>query len=131
MVIVVSSAGLLISAYFALVFHGVVKADSKHVPSVCRMDEQSCRSILNVREAKLLGFPNFYLGILFYVALIAFALNHDELAEFGKAAVIASGGAVCVSLYLGYSLFFVIRKRCVLCLTAHVFNIVLFLSLVL
>jgi len=128
-VIIVSSVGLLISVYFALVYHGLMKPDSGIVPSVCRMDEESCQSVLKVREARVFGIPNFYLGIVFYLAIIAFSLNPDQWKGSAVGAHIASGVAVVVSLYLAYSLLFLIKKKCVLCFTAHILNLIIFFLL--
>ena len=127
--IIVSFAGLLISFYFALVYYGHAKPDSRFVPVFCRMDEENCQSILRLKEARVFGIPNFYLGILFYPGMIVFAFNPNALIGIAVIAKIVSGISVVVSLFLAHSLLFVIRKKCALCFTAHILNFVLFLIL--
>jgi uncharacterized membrane protein len=128
-VIIVSFVGLIISVYFALVYYGIAKSDSRFIPMFCRMDEDSCQSILKVREARVFGIPNFQLGILFYLGMMVLALSPDALAGIAMVPIVVSGVSVVVSLFLAYSLLFVIKKKCVLCFTAHILNVFLFLLL--
>lgn len=129
--LVLSFVGLLISLYFSLVYRGVLRSDSNIIPSFCRMDNDSCLSIIKTREARIIGVPNFYLGILFYLAVLATALFPDLSFWILDSLKVASGFTVFVGIVLSYSLLFVIRKKCVLCFTAHVINLLLFIFLLL
>lgn len=130
-IIILSSIGLLISLYFTLVYRGVLRSDSTMIPQFCRMDNESCLSIIKTREARIIGIPNFYLGILFYLAILAVALFPALTPYVLDSLKIASGFTVIVGIVLSYTLLFVMKKNCVLCFTAHVVNLILFVLLLL
>lgn len=126
-----SAIGLLISVYFALVFHNILSPDSTIIPKVCRMQKSSCVSILASGEARLLGIQNFYPGMAYYGLILfwTFGWNFDDL--FPGFIKVASGLTVLAGLYLTFSLLFKLKVRCVLCLTSHGINLLLFLILIL
>ncbi len=95
------------------------------------MDNESCLSIIRMREARIIGVPNFYLGILFYLAVLAVALFPVLAPWILDSLKIASGFTVFVGMVLSYSLLSVIKKKCVLCFTAHGINLLLFIFLLL
>lgn len=129
-IILLAFVGLLISVYFALVYHGLVRSDARFIPSFCRMENDSCLSIIHTREAKILRIPNFYLGIIFYLGILAVALFPELSPYILDSLRLASGFTLLVGVFLTYSLLYVIRKRCVLCFTAHILNLILFILLV-
>jgi uncharacterized membrane protein len=124
-----SSVGLLLSVYFALVYHGLVKSDARFIPSFCRMENDSCLSIIRTREARIIGIPNFYMGILFYLAILAVAFFPELSPWILDSLKIASGFTVFVGIVLSYSLLYVIKKKCILCFTAHILNLLIFVFL--
>ena len=124
------AVGVLISLYFTSVSFRWVQPDSRWIPIVCRMEEATCARIVFTPSAKVLGPPNSTLGLLFYALLGGAAATCSlsvpliRLAGLGGSTV-----ALLFSLYLTYSLLFVVRVRCVLCFAAHSINLIIFLLL--
>lgn len=121
-----SVVGLLISAYFALVYRNIIRPDNAWIPAFCRINEQSCGSILRTPEAKIIRIPNFYLGIGYYIGLIVLSFFPSIIQEFLLELRVLSGFTVFVGIILTYSLIWRIRVPCVLCFTSHAMNLVLF-----
>lgn len=121
------TVGILISGYFTGVTFRWIKPDTRWIPPVCRLGEDTCALVVFTPQARVFGPPNAVLGLVFYVMLGATALEGglDEprirLAMLG-----ATGITVLLGLFLTYSLLWVIRVRCVLCLSSHVVNLALF-----
>ena len=119
--------GILISGYFTGITFRWVKPDTRWIPPVCRLGEDTCALVVFTPQARVFGPPNAVLGLVFYVVLAAAALEGglDEpsirLAMLG-----ATGATVALGLFLTYSLLCVIRVRCVLCLSSHMVNLALF-----
>lgn len=120
-----SLIGLFISLYFMLVFHKLTPPDATYIPKFCRLDQGACETILNTPQACLLGVPNFYPGILFYLLVIAFRCL--PIAE--ELMITVAGFAVLVSLYLAYSLIFKLKVSCVLCFASHLINLLILVVL--
>lgn len=125
----ISTIGLCISTYFALVHRNVVRPDSQWIPAFCRLDEQSCGSILRTPEAKIIRIPNFYLGIGYYIGLIVLSFFPSTMQEFLFELRVVSGFTVFVGIVLTYSLIWRIRVSCALCFISHAINLVLFILL--
>jgi len=125
-----SVAGLLISGYFAVVYHKLIPGVDRFVPKFCRVEPGACATILGTRQARLFGVPNFDLGILFYVGLAVSAILPDVWKELRTMLLFGSIVAVLMGLYLSYSLLFQLKVHCRLCYTSHVINILIFLLLV-
>jgi uncharacterized membrane protein len=127
MLVTLCAIGILISGYFTGVTFRWVKPDTRWIPPVCRLGEDTCALVVFTPQARVFGPPNAVLGLVFYVMLAAAALEGglDEpsirLAMLG-----ATGATVALGLFLTYSLLFVIRVKCVLCLSSHVVNLALF-----
>ncbi len=126
---ILSFLGLIISLYFTLVEKNLIKPDAKLVPSFCRMDGATCMSILNTREARVLGIPNFHLGVFYYLGFILFSFFPEMGREYLAFARLAAGIAVAIGIFLSFSLLFRIKKNCVLCFSVHALNLVIFLYL--
>jgi len=124
-----SLMGFLISLYFVLVYHALLEPDSRLIPSFCRMEKGSCLSIIRTRDARILGIPNFHLGILYYLVLNVLSFFPDVVNQNPGVVRIVSGGTVVVGVYLTYSLLFRIKKHCVLCYASHSINLLLFILL--
>ena len=126
--IFLSSLGLLISTYFTCVNYGWCNHDNAWIPRFCRMEKETCGSIVFSWRARLFGVPNSLLGQFYYSSIISSMLlqgfSHDS---FLHVFLVASTITVLVAIYLTYVLFMVIRVRCHLCLASHGINIIIFL----
>jgi uncharacterized membrane protein len=123
---VLSAAGFALSLYFALVYHRIVGPGSNLLPRFCRMDEQSCGTLLNTKEASLFGLPNFYLGLVYYSVLLVVPLIFERQFwnwwhYFAAASVLAVG----MGIYLSYSLIVRLKINCVLCFAGHAINLLI------
>ena len=122
--------GFGISSYFTGVAYHWVRPDTRWIPAICRMGEQTCATIVFTPRARVFGLPNSVLGQLFYATLAVVAVSGalgDPLVRLVWLSV--SGVTVLLGLYLTYSLLFVTRVNCVLCFTSHAINLVLFVIL--
>jgi uncharacterized membrane protein len=126
---ILSFIGLLISVYFAAMYHKFMPNVDRFVPRVCRMEPGTCATVLETRQARLFGVPNFDLGILFYTGLAVSALLPDSWNELRTMLFLGSMVAVAMGFYLLYSLLFHLRVHCTLCYASHVINILVFLLL--
>jgi len=117
--------GLYISTYFTLVYYGILSAESRFVPQVCRLEERTCQTVLSTPYARVLGLPNSLLGILYYVSTLAILFGGWLVGAVGLAVVVLAWFTVALGAYLVYALLFIIRIPCPLCLTSHVINVVL------
>jgi len=128
--LLLSVTGLFVSVYFTLIYYGLIRPDTKYVPQVCRLDEGGCRRLLDHRHARLFGVPNSLLGILYYVAIIAgvtLAVDSGIMSWI----TYVSWFVVAAGLFLTYSLFFVVKTRCVLCFLSHALNVLIAIILTL
>jgi uncharacterized membrane protein len=127
-----SVVGLLISSYFTAVTYGWIRPDVRWVPSFCRMDEQTCASIVFTPQARVFFVPNsllsqpYYLGILLGVVFEWIGGPAPPPVSY----VVASALTVSFGVYLSYALLFVNRVACPLCFTSHGINLVIFVILV-
>ena len=128
-----SVIGLLISTYFTAVAYRWVRPDVRWVPSFCRMDEQTCASIVFTPQARLFVLPNSVLGQLYYLAILLGVVFGwiDGPGPLPVSYVVASALTVSLGVYLSYALLFVNRVACPLCFTSHGINLIIFLVLVL
>ena len=128
-----SVIGLLISTYFTAVAYRWVRPDVRWVPSFCRMDEQTCASIVFTPQARLFVLPNSVLGQLYYLAILLGVVFGwiDGPGPLPVSYVVASALTVSLGVYLSYALLFVNRVACPLCFTSHGINLMIFLVLVL
>ncbi|MBM63734.1 MAG: hypothetical protein CL484_12380 [Acidobacteria bacterium] len=124
------AVGGIISLHFtAIAFHWV-KADSRRLPIICRLEQQTCTAIVFTPSARILGPPNSLLGLIFYTLLgtaVATCGLHDPMVHL--IGLSASAIALLFSLYLIYSLLFIVRAKCVFCFASHAINLMLFVVL--
>ena len=123
--IALAATGLYIAAYFTLVYYGLIGANTRLMPSVCRLEQRTCQTVLGTRYARVFGVPNSLLGVLYYLTVIAVLLMGWTAAPVSGAVIAVAWFTVVLGLYLAYSLFFVIRIPCPLCLTGHSINLAL------
>jgi uncharacterized membrane protein len=124
-----ATVGLYISAYFSLVYYGLLRADTRLVPSVCRLEERTCQTVLSTRYARVFGLPNSLLGLCYYCATLAILGGSWLASPVGAVLVAIAWFTVGLGLFLAYSLLFIIRITCPLCLASHVINLGLALVL--
>ena len=127
--IILAAIGLYIAAYFTLVYYGRVAADTRLMPSVCRLEERTCQTVLNTRYARVFGVPNSLLGALYYPTVIVILSGGWGSAPVGAALIAVAWFTVALGFFLAYSLFFIIRIPCPLCLAGHGINLALALLL--
>jgi len=120
-----SAIGLYIAAYFTLVYYGLIRANTKLMPNVCQLEEHSCQTVLGTRFARVFGVPNSLLGVGYYVVVISVLLIGWTTSPVAIAMLAVAWFTVALGLLLAYSLFFIIRIPCPLCLTAHTINLTL------
>jgi uncharacterized membrane protein len=135
-VIALAAVGLYIATYFTLVYYGVLEASTRLMPRVCRLEKQTCQTVLDTRFARVFGVPNSLLGVAYYSAVIVLVstgwirypggvfIGHLGI-EIGAAVLIVAWFTVLLATFLAYSLFFIIRIPCPLCLAAHAINLAL------
>lgn len=129
--IVFGLLGFLISLYFTLVYYGKMRAEQPFLPRVCTLGSSSCQELIRRPEARLLGLPNFVLGLFFYAAVVAEAvLPRGSAPSLEAALLVAAGGAVVLGLVLSYVLIVRLRTNCILCFASHAINLLLFVLLV-
>ena len=125
------AVGVLISLYFTGVAFRWISPDSRWIPVTCRMEEETCAAIVFTPSASVLGPPNSLLGLVFYFLLGSAAATCSLSVSLVRlASLCGSGVALLFSLYLSYSLLFVVRVNCVLCFAAHTINFILFVVLI-
>src|SRR5689334_1264685 len=118
-----SGAGFLISLYFTLVTYRLISPDTRYIPRFCRMTGGECAAIVDTRQARLFGVPNSLLGIGYYAGVLLYVLSPARSSTlFYEVLIALSAGTVIMGVYLVYSLFFLLRVSCVLCLTSHLLN---------
>lgn len=130
-IIALAVIGLYIAAYFTLVYYGLLAPSTKLMPSVCRLKDRSCQTVLTTKYARLFGVPNSLLGVVYYLALIVLVSGGWTAGPVASALIAAAWFAVAVGFLLVYSLFFIIRIPCPLCLAGHAINLLLALLLTL
>ena len=118
-VIVTATAGLLVCLYGVYVEHKV-QADHTYKAACDLSDRASCTKTILSPWGKLLGISNMYVGILFYLGMIALGfLNMQFVAYIG--AVLAC----LASIYLAYILYTKVKTFCLLCSSVYLINIIL------
>jgi uncharacterized membrane protein len=127
--IALAAVGFYIAAYFTLVYYGIVSASTKLMPSVCQLEEHSCQTVLGTSYARVFGVPNSLLGVLYYLTVIVLLITGSAGAFIAAATIAVAWFTVALGFYLIYSLFFVIKIPCPLCLTGHAINLTLALLL--
>ncbi len=126
-----AALSFLISSYFTAVAYRWIKPDANWIPSFCRMGERTCSTIVFTPRARLFGLPNSLLGQVFYAVLIAAVVGDFLLTKpLVYFYLLVSLVTVLLGLYLSYSLLFLTRVPCKLCLTSHAINLVIFILLV-
>lgn len=99
-----------------------LKKDTNY-KAVCDISERaSCTKVLLSDYSKMFGIPNTILGMLFYTVIGIFTLLRLYTIVF-----LLSLGAVAVTVWLAYILYFRIQTFCFLCTTTYIVNLGLFI----
>jgi uncharacterized membrane protein len=137
-----SLAGLTNALYFTFAYYGRIKK-ARWVPEIlCAREGSSCVTVVQTPYARVLGVPNSLLGIIYYVALIAFAATdwpfgsslgiHFTYVVFSLSHFLLippSGVTVVLGFYLIYALRRKLHTHCPLCYLGHALNAILFVLL--
>ncbi|MBI2321785.1 MAG: vitamin K epoxide reductase family protein [Chloroflexi bacterium] len=126
-----SLLGLAIASLFTLAAYGLATQRLGPILAVCRLDEQTCRRIVDTPQARALGLPNSVYGLAYYLVLVAglgLGWWHPGSTLLGSAVLVA-WATVVLAAYLAYALLAVLRVPCVLCLASHTINLALALLL--
>ena len=126
---VLAVLGLLISAYFAAVSHKVSPNIDRYVPRFCRPDSQTCATVLQTPQARLFGFPNVDLGLLYYASLLVSVILPTLWKQLEFTLFLGSIVTVTAGFYLTYVLVFQLHIGCTLCFASHAVNLLIFLFL--
>lgn len=122
-------AGGAFSFYFLQVYRGKMASEVWWIPSICRMSEESCRSIVDTTYGRILGKPNAFWGTFFYPVLLVL-ITATALFELDPRVLFyTSLAAFLLTLYLIWGLL-VLRVLCRVCTVIHAVNILFFLVLV-
>lgn len=123
-VVVLAAAGVLVALYFALVRYRVVPPNTRWVPAVCRMDEDTCAKVVDSEYGHLFGLPNAVLGLAWYLLAGVAGVAGLTLGAFPLCAtlVLVAGVTVLVSVYLAWALVARLRTHCPLCYASHLLN---------
>ncbi len=127
LLVILSVAGIGISLPFLLVQSGLMVPSSQLLPPFCRLDDQTCGRVLSHSDARILGIPNYILGILYYICVLTMTLGMRH-PFYQKFIMYSSWVTVAGACYLIYSLYFKVKVTCWLCIAAHVVNILLFVT---
>ncbi|MEE3202182.1 MAG: vitamin K epoxide reductase family protein [Acidobacteriota bacterium] len=118
--------GLAISTYFTAVAFHWVTPDTRWVPAICRLDSETCASVIFTPSARVFGPPNSLLGQMYYAALII-AIGLDRLidARVWRIFVATSLVTIGLAVYLSYRLLVTLKVPCPLCFTSHGINAII------
>jgi len=126
---ILSLLGILISGYFASIYHNLLPDVNRFVPRFCRMESGACSSLLSTSQARLFGVPNFDLGVLYYAGLLGSAVLPSLWKQLHSMLFFGSIVAIMTGFYLTYVLVLRLRVHCILCFTIHAVNFLIFLTL--
>jgi uncharacterized membrane protein len=123
--IALAAIGLYIAVYFTLVYYGRIQANTKLMPRVCRLEERTCQTVLGTKYARVFGLPNSLLGGFYYVTVIVFLAAGWASGWVAIVLIMVAWFTVTLGCFLIYSLFFIIKIPCPLCLAGHTINLAL------
>lgn len=114
-----SSLGLWSCLYFAREEMSVRKGKASHHEFTCA--DGSCIMLAKTPWARLLGFPNWYLGFAYYtIVILAAVISNKPLVGL---ALIGAGVSTLTSIFLMYILAWKLKVFCKMCYLAHFSNI--------
>jgi len=143
LIVILAIAGLADALYFTFAYYGRIKK-APWVPEIlCAREGSKCFTLLQTPYARVFGVPNPLLGIVYYLLLIAGAMENwffgvDLYVHFAHVAVplgmglliLIGAGTIILGFYLIYALRHKLHIACPLCYTAHAINAALFVLLI-
>ncbi len=121
--VLLAIVGLAISTYFTAVAFHWITPDTHWVPTICRMNRDTCASVIFTPSARIFGPPNSVLGQMYYAALlIAIGLNWLIDARVWRIFVATSLVTIGLGAYLSYRLLVTLKVPCPLCFASHGLN---------
>ena len=143
LIAVLSLMGLANALYFTFAYYGRIKK-ARWVPEIlCAREGSSCVTVVQTQYARVFGVPNSLLGIVYYIVLLAWALNNGMIGPLvvfifdGRVMPIplliliaVSIGTVALGFYLVYALRRKLHTHCPLCYLGHAINATLLVLLI-
>lgn len=137
-----SLVGLANALYFTFAYYGRIKK-ARWIPEIlCAREGSSCVTVVQTPYAHVFGVPNSLLGIIYYLVLIAGAMENWSFFGIGpyfhftyiviswvQLLIFGSAGTIVLGSYLIYALRRRLHVNCPLCFTAHAINALLFVLL--
>lgn len=130
-IVALGVVGALVAVYFTLVRYRLIRPDAPWVPSFCRMDEDTCATVVDSDHGHLFGPPNSVLGLAWYGAATGAGAAGLVTGQIPLCAtlILIAVVSVAVSLYLAYALVRILETHCRLCYTSHLLNGALLVTL--
>lgn len=127
LVAALAALGLAIASYFTAVTYRWSEPDVRWIPAFCRLEEETCASVVFTGQARVFGPPNAVFGQIYYAILIVAAIvDRLDTAPWSHALLAAAAVTVGLAAYLSYSLLRVLRVPCRLCFASHGINLAIF-----
>jgi len=136
-----SLVGLANALYFTFAYYGRIKK-ARWIPEIlCAREGSSCVTVVQTPYAHVFGVPNSLLGIVYYLLLIAGAMENWSFGNYAyvhftylviswaQLLILVSAGTILVGFHLIYALRHRLHVNCPLCYTAHAINAALFVLL--
>jgi vitamin-K-epoxide reductase (warfarin-sensitive) len=118
-VIILATLGVIISLYGMFVEYKVRREMNYH--AACDITNTiSCTKSFVSPYSKLLGISNIIICMIFYCAMLFFALLHNAAATMLLAWIGFAG-----ALVYGYVLYFKVKALCLICTSLYIINILL------
>ena len=114
-----SLTGWFLSFYFLGVVSNKIKSNSWWIPSFCRMNENSCSSLVLTKYGNIFGHPNAFWGMIYYSIIILFIFLAILSIKISYIFFIFSLLAFLLSIYLIFGLF-KLKVNCPICITNHI-----------
>ena len=86
--------------------------------------DDNTETVLRSRNSALLGIPNSWLGVGFYLALLIMVFMRDSAA-----AIYLAGAGVLASAFLSYVMIAKVKALCALCVNTAALNLLIFLQI--
>ena len=117
-------AGWAFSFYFLRVLDGKMSPSAWWIPSVFRMSEGGCQTLVETSYGRILGKPNAFWGNLYYpFMLIVIGFSGAGLID-RSFLLIPALFAMILSLYLLWGLYR-LRTPCPVCFATHTVNLLI------
>ena len=116
-----SLAGWFLSFYFLGVVSKKIEFNSWWIPSFCRMNKNSCSSLVLTKYGNIFGHPNAFWGMIYYSIIILFVFLGIFSIRINYIFFIFSLVVLFLSIYLIFGLY-KLKINCRICITTHILN---------